>query len=301
MNTVTKLTQKDVVKSIFTFLFGIVGIYLIMLCMIAVTRGVHGFSAYFVEYKNELVTIGVSIPILFAILYTFFFFENKGVLTSASKICELFLIIYIALAVTFVFSKYVDPMSRPFVFVSLMCVTLFRRRDAIFINTTYALLMLIIDRFAGLTMQSDMIYRSYACLLCTFCTGIIAAFVFSSMKNRFQCVIFAFILFVPVEIINCVIVLPVAQFPAKLVLDLLIFGAVGCLVSVMLYMFILPLFEKLFAEMTVFRLREITSDSKFLLNEIKGKTKHSDQQTLALGVAMKCTTVLHATEKRRGG
>ncbi|MDE7439271.1 MAG: HDIG domain-containing protein [Clostridia bacterium] len=269
MNTVTKLTQKDAFKSIFTFLLGIIGVYVIMLCMIAVTRGVSGFSAYFIEYKNQLVTIGVSIPILFAILYTFFFFENKYVLTRISKILELFLIIYIALAVTFVFSKYVDPMSRPFVFVSLMCVTLFRRRDAIFINTTFALMMLIIDRFAGLTMEADMVYRSYACLLCAFCTGIIAAFVFSTIKNRFQCVIFAFILFLPVEIINCVIVLPVSQFPARLVADLLIFGAVGCLASVMLYMFILPIFEKLFAEMTVFRLREITSDSVKLIKKLK--------------------------------
>ncbi len=269
MNTVTKLTQKDVVKSIFMFLFGIIGVYLIMLCMIAVTRGVSGFTSYFVEYKNELVTIGVSIPILFAILYTFFFFENKLVLTRISKMCEIFLIIYIALAITFIFSKYVDPMSRPFVFVSLMCVTLFRRRDAIFVNTTYALLMLIIDRFTDLTMASEMLYRSYACLLCTFCSGIIAAFMFSKIKNRFQCVIFAFILLLPVEIINSVIVLPVTQFPAKLVWDLLIFGAIGCLVSVMLYMFILPAFEKLFAEMTVFRLREITSDSVKLIKRLK--------------------------------
>ncbi len=269
MNTVTKLTQKDVIKSVLTFFFGIIGIYLLMLCMIAIRYGASDFSIYFVNYKNQLITVVVAIFILCAILYTFFFFENKRVLTSVGKMCELFLILYIALAINFVFCRYVDPMSRPFVFVSLMCVTLFRRIDAIFINTTYALIMLVIDRFAALTMEPEMIYRSYACLLCAFCTGIISAFVFSTIKNRFQCVVFAFTLLLPVEIINCVIVLPVTQFPAELVLDLLIFGAVGCIVSVMLYMFILPVFEKLFAEMTVFRLREITSDSVKLIKRLK--------------------------------
>ncbi len=267
MNTVTKLTQKDVIKSVTAFLLGIIGIYLLMLCMIAIKFGTSGFTGYFASHKQQLVTVTVSIPILFVILYTFFFFENKSVLTRVSKVCELFLIIYLSLVLTFIFSYYVNPMSRPLVFISLMCVTLFRRRDAIFINSVYALMMLIIDRFADLT--NIMIYESYACLLCTFCTGIISAFVFTTVKSRFQSIVFAFILFLPVEAINSVIVLPVSSFNATQIIDLLIFGAVGCLTSVMLYMFILPIFEKVFAEMTVFRLREITTDGVKLIRRLK--------------------------------
>lgn len=269
MNTVIKLTQKDVVKSIFSFFAGIIGIYLLMLCMIAARYGASGFADYFIGHKNQLVTVGVSIPVLFAFLYSYFFFENKAVLTRASKICELFLIIYIAFAVAFVFSVYVHVMARPFVFLSLMCATLFRRRDAIFINTTYSLIMLITDRFAELTMPDGMIYESYACLLCTFCTGIISAFVFTTVKNRFQCVLFAFILFLPVEIINSVIILPVGNLAVQQVIDLIIFSAVGCLVAVMLYMFTLPIIERIFSEMTVFRLREITSDGVKLIKKLK--------------------------------
>ena len=267
MNTVTKLTKRDVTKSIFAFLFGIIGIYIIMLCMIVVKCHISGFVGYFVDNSRALITVTVSIAILYAILYTFFFFENKYVLTKVSKICELFFIIYISLALTFVFSHFIDPMSRPFVFVSLMCVTLFRRRDAIFINSTYALMMLIIDRFAGLTNIE--IYGCYASLLCTFCAGIISATVFTTIKSRFQCIIFAFILFIPIEVINSVIVLPLSSYAAREMIDLLIFGAVGCLVSVMLYMFIIPLFEMIFSEMTVFRLREITSESVPLIKKLK--------------------------------
>ncbi len=267
MNTLTKLRQKDVIKSIFAFLLGIIGIYLLMLCMIAVKFKPSGFNAYFPDHKQQLVTVTVSIPILFSILYTYLFFENKYVLTRVSKIGELFLIIYLSFVLTFIFSYFVNPMSRPLVLMSLMCVTLFKRRDAVFINSVYALMMLIVDRFADL--NNIMIYESYACLLSTFCTGIISAFVFTKVKSRFQSIIFAFILFLPVEAINSVMILPVSAFTAAQIIDLLIFGAVGCLVSVMLYMFLLPMLEKIFAEMTVFRLREITTDGVTLIKKLK--------------------------------
>ena len=277
MNTVTKLTKSEVAKSVAFFLLGIIGIYAIMLCMIAVKFKLSGFIGYFKEYSRPLITVTVAIAILYFILYTFFFFENKAVLARIGKICELFTIIYISLALTFVFSYFVHPLSRPFVFISLMCVTLFRRRDAIFINSTYALMMLVIDRFLGLPfavwtrygLTNVEIYQGYACLLCTFCTGIISSTIFTTVKSRFQCVIFAFILFIPIEVINSVIVLPLSDYAAGQIIDLLIFSAVGCLVSVMLYMFFMPLFEKIFSEMTVFRLREITSESVPLIKRLK--------------------------------
>ena len=277
MNTVTKLTKKDVAKSVFAFLLGIIGIYAIMLCMITIKFKFSGFTGYFKEYSRPLITVTVAIAILYAILYTFFFFENKVVLARIGKTCELFLIIYISLALTFVFSYFVHPMSRPFVFISLMCVTLFRRRDAIFINSTYALMMLIIDRFLGLPFEvwtrygltNVEIYQGYACLLCTFCTGIITASVFPRIKSRFHCIIFALIQLLPIEAINSVIILPLGDFVVSQIVDLLIYSAMGCLVSVMLYMFIIPLFEKIFSEMTVFRLREITSESVPLIKKLK--------------------------------
>ena len=145
MNTVTKLTKSEVTKSVLAFLLGIIGIYVIMLCMILVKFKLSGFTGYFSDNRRPLITISVSIAIIYAVLYMFFYFENKSVLVSIGKICELFFIIYISLALTFVFSVFVDPMSRPLIFISLMCVTLFRRRDAIFINSAYALMMLFIE------------------------------------------------------------------------------------------------------------------------------------------------------------
>ncbi len=131
--------------------------------------------------------------------------------------------------------------------------------------------MLIIDRILN-TMEIGM-YYSYACLLCRFCSGIIAIFLFNSIKTRFQSVLLAIVLLVPVEAINCIIVLPVSlgSIAATQIFDVLIFSGLSCILSIMLYMFILPLFEMIFAELTVFRLRELTSDSAKLIKRMKEK------------------------------
>ena len=130
--------------------------------------------------------------------------------------------------------------------------------------------MLTVDRFTDITgIANEHIY--YASLLCSFCAGMVAVFVFDSIKTRIQSVLLAFILLIPVEVINCIIIIPVGigQYTVSQIFDILIFGALSCILSVMLYMFILPLFEMLFAEMTVFRLRELTSDSAKLIKKLK--------------------------------
>ncbi len=277
MQTVTKLSNKHIAKSLTSFIFGTIGLYLIIMIMILINEGGAGFGKYFVDNQQSLLTIAVSFAVLSAMLYCYFFFENKYVLSHFSKLSELFLIMYISFILSFVMSKYVDFMSRPVAFLPLMCATLFRRRDAIFINSVFALMILILDRFSELTYADNLSYlgevqyANYACLLCSFCAGIVAVFVFNSVKTRIQSVMLAFILLIPVEAINCVIMLPVriGAITAVEIFDLLIFGALSCIMSVMLYMFILPLFEMLFAEMTVFRLRELTSDSAKLIKKLK--------------------------------
>lgn len=270
MQTVTKLTQKQIVKSLFSFIFGTLGFYILFLIMILIHEHPSGFSAYFIDHRQQLITIAVSTVVLTTMLYCYFFFENKAVLSKLSKMCELFVILYLGAILVFILSNYVNVFARPVAFVALMCATFFRRRDSIFINTIFSLLMLVVDNFAALT-NIEIYIEGYACLLCTFCAGIVAVFVFSSIKSRFQCIILAFILLIPVEVVNAVIMLPLGAFNAQQSVDLVIFGGLACLISVMLFMFILPLFEKIFAEMTVFRLREITSDGVKLIKKLKEK------------------------------
>ncbi len=272
MQTLTKLTKNDIIKSLVSFIAGTAGLYVLIVLMILLNAGASGFSEYFVKNQQALLTVAVSIAVLEAMLYCYFFFENKFVLSRFSKTTEIFLIFYVGFIFAFVM-KYIDPLAqlaRPIAFVALMCATMFRRRDAIFINTIFSLTVLTVDRFTDITgIANEHIY--YASLLCSFCAGMVAVFVFDSIKTRIQSVLLAFILLIPVEVINCIIIIPVGigQYTVSQIFDILIFGALSCILSVMLYMFILPLFETLFAEMTVFRLRELTSDSAKLIKKLK--------------------------------
>ena len=272
MQTLTKLTKNDIIKSLVSFIAGTAGLYVLIVLMILLNAGASGFSEYFVKNQQALLTVAVSIAVLEAMLYCYFFFENKFVLSRFSKTTEIFLIFYVGFIFAFVM-KYIDPLAqlaRPIAFVALMCATMFRRRDAIFIHTIFSLTVLTVDRFTDITgIANEHIY--YASLLCSFCAGMVAVFVFDSIKTRIQSVLLAFILLIPVEVINCIIIIPVGigQYTVSQIFDILIFGALSCILSVMLYMFILPLFEMLFAEMTVFRLRELTSDSAKLIKKLK--------------------------------
>ena len=272
MQTLTKLTKNDIIKSLVSFIAGTAGLYVLIVLMILLNAGASGFSEYFVKNQQALLTVAVSIAVLEAMLYCYFFFENKFVLSRFSKTTEIFLIFYVGFIFAFVM-KYIDPLAqlaRPIAFVALMCATMFRRRDAIFINTIFSLTVLTVDRFTDITgIANEHIY--YASLLCSFCAGMVAVFVFDSIKTRIQSVLLAFILLIPVEVINCIIIIPVGigQYTVSQIFDILIFGALSCILSVMLYMFILPLFEMLFAEMSVFRLRELTSDSAKLIKKLK--------------------------------
>ena len=168
MQTVTKLSNKDIVKSLFAFIFGTIGFYVFIIFMILINEGVSGFGKYFVDNQQSLLTVAVSIAVLVAMLYCYFVFENKYVLSRFAKTAEMFLIMYIVLVIDYVMSKYVDSMARPVAFIALLCATLFRRRDAIFINTVFSLIILTLDRFSDVTYMYEAQTASYASLLCSF-------------------------------------------------------------------------------------------------------------------------------------
>ena len=166
MTTLSKLNNKQIIKSLVCFFAGMLGLYAIFLLTILMNKGGEGFGQYIIENSQPNITIAVSFAVLTAILYCYFFFENKYVLSRISKICELFLIMYIEFIFTYILSEYVDTLARPVAFLALMSATLFRRRDAIFINSVFAIMMLISDRILNL-LDTNM-YYCYASLLSTF-------------------------------------------------------------------------------------------------------------------------------------
>ncbi len=221
---------------------------------------------YFKGNVSTIVLIGVSYCILSGIMYFYFYFENKKYILHAGKVIEIYFLLLLAIVFTFLIGYFVSPAARPVAFLALMCVTLLGRREAIFINIVYALMMFILDNFTNITGLTAT--ESYNFLILTFCTGMVAIFIMPRIKTRIGSVLVAFLLLLPIEIIIGLLEVFTAESISTVAIYFL-YGAMGSFFSVLLYMFLLPLFEVIFSELTVFRLRELTSDQAKLIKRLK--------------------------------
>ncbi len=253
-----------------------------LIIMVALNYGFYGgpdTATFLREHGLYVALVAVVVTVLITLAYLFFVFENKHVLMRISKIIEIFLLLYISLLISFILGKsFKAAAARPLFFFALMAAMLFRRRDGLFLNTVFSLIVLILDRFVEDLTGIEM-YDAYAGFLSTYCGGILAIFLFRRVKTRIGSVLIGLILLLPIEAINMILHIPSGITTVRQALDQILYGALDCIFSVMLFMLLLPLFEWVFAELTVFRLRELTSDDskiiKMLKSQAPGTYNHS--------------------------
>ena len=267
-----KLNKKEIAISALLFILGYVILLASMFLMFFINNDgklMHLFN----DRLNNVVTVIVASGILSLVTYFYFFVENKNFLSNYAKIIEIFLLIYIAFLICGTVAKFVSPTARPLLFFSLMVAMFMRRREAIFMNSVYALILFIFNR---LLASNDMagggilMIESFSSLLTIFCGGVVGIFLLKNIKTRLGCVLVGIVLFIPTILINVVMQLTVMNYDGWVeIIEIVFFSAFDCMLSVLLFMCILPVFEGLFSELTPFRLRELTSDSAKLIARMK--------------------------------
>ena len=264
-----KNDKKAYTLGAFAYILGTAVLFAIFLLMIAINNGA-GTTEYIKNNTNGIVLICISLFIVSGITYCYFYFENKKYILRAGKIAEVFLLQAVAMLASFLIGKYVNPSARPMVFLPLMAVTLLGRREAIFLNIVSALQMFILDNFSDVTglFSATGASISYNLLIVAFCTGMIGIFVMPKIKTRIGSVLIAFVLLIPIEVITVLLgTVDAEQF--ERMLNMLLYGALSSFFSVLLYMFLLPVFEAVFSELTIFRLRELASEQAKLIKRLK--------------------------------
>lgn len=220
---------------------------------------------YIRENYNRVLFVGATVIILTLLTYAYFYFECPDILSNLSKIVECFALLDLSLLISFLLGQVLDPNARPFAFLAIMAATLFGRREAVFLNIIYSLILFVID--INISQSADM-WQSCAGLIISFCAGMTVVFVSPMIKSRLQSILLVFLLLVPIELIIGLMEIVFADdMGANLIL--LGYGALGAFFSIVLYMVLLPVFELLFSELTVFRLRELTSDDAKLIKKLK--------------------------------
>ncbi len=246
--------------------------------------------------SNSVITVAVASSVLSVVIYIFFFTENKAVLARCGKIVEIYFIIYVSLLLIDIITKYVSPTARPLLFFPLISAMFLKRREAIFMTIVNGLFMFIFNRFLYsenvIPNVDDFIpltnIESFSGLLSMFCGGVLGIFLLKGIKSRLGCVVVALVLFVPTAIINVVMQLSfIVNDNLLQLLDVVLYSMLDCVFSVLLFLFILPILEVMFSELTPFRLRELTFDNAKLIKKLK-------QQ--ALGTYNHCVVVAQLAE-----
>ena len=258
-------TQKDALKSglwfflHFVVLVGIVGVLLLF-------DKFSYFGAYMKDHGANYLYALFSVLLLVGITYFYFLFEDKSVLMSGKQICILFMVLELYFIVSWLIGWKIDIYARPVAFVPLMIFMLIGRKASIFMNVISALFIFVIDTFVGSTEIFH--YEYYSSLIISFSAGMIAIFFCDKAKTRFRVVGIGMLIVVPIDFI--ILILEFSTFQNfEQIMRRMGYGLFGGVVSTVLFLVILPIFEWAFNCLTAFRLRELTSSDAKLLKKLK--------------------------------
>lgn len=286
-----KFTRGAAAKSVFLFLLN----YILLLVIIAVfillnsiDKGFDGFLDYFKNNTNNVVYLASSVFMLYLAVYLYYLFEDKEFLATAKNIFLLFSILGISIVICYFFSYFFNIYARPIGLLALMALLLLGMRDAIFLNIIFALMMFSIDTFSNF----DPTYvNALPCTpLITFTAGMVAVFVGNKVKTRLRSFLLGFVICIPILImIACL-----EYKEGEDILYLLLFGVEAGILSSVLFMALLPVFEMLFNCVTDYRLRELTDHDAPLMREMKEKAMGTFNHSIVVAhLAEACAIALN--------
>lgn len=90
----TKLSNKELFKGIMTTFLCTVVLAGVMFLMLIIDTG-GDIGDFITENVNNIITIAVSLALLSGIIYCYFYFENKTLISRCSKIIEFYLLFII--------------------------------------------------------------------------------------------------------------------------------------------------------------------------------------------------------------
>ena len=275
------------------FLLSIIAIVLLM------WDHMDNFVAAFTENGADYLYTAFCVLLMTIIMYAYLYFESRQTLANPKTISLLFVILDLYIILAFFIGRQ-SIYARPAALVALLVLVLVGRREAIFMNILAALFMFLIDNVSTEVMLTKDVYSA---LIISFTAGMIAIFFCGKVKTR-----------IGVVKVGLWVMLPTLIFIALLELALVIeknaggavdaffwdaaltqmgYGVVGSLMSAVLFLAILPVFEWMFNCLTVYRLREITSHDAKLLKKLKeeapGTFNHS---VMVANLAEACATAI---------
>lgn len=234
------------------------------------------FMQYFTKDISQFLYLSIILLIILLATFAFLLFENKKFLSSAANVEMIFLIIEITLIASYASGRYINIYFRPLALGALLTLLLVNRKTAIFLNISITLIIFLMDVFTNASFADFVSDRAqYSSLIIGFTTGIVGVYLIDGVSSRLKVLIRGCVMVIPE--LFCLILLEQTNLLKNY--DRLLAGASSPILSVVLFMAVLPIFEGLFKKVTNYRLAELTDHSskliKRLITEAPGTFNHS--------------------------
>lgn len=232
-------------------------------------------GAHMSQFGAGYLYVLICALMLVIIMYFYYYFEDKSMISSGRNISLLFILLDVSFIASWLIGEFIDIFARPMALMALLAFVLIDRRSAIFMNIISALLIFVVDTFAG-GMTADSVY--YTSLIITFAAGMFAIFCCNRARTRFQIVAVGATIVIPIDV--TILILEISTLvegvltPFEAFRNIIMhmgFGLFGGVISTILFLAILPIFEVAFNCLTAYRLRELTSQDAKVLKELKEK------------------------------
>ena len=269
-------TKRKAAKSAVLF-----GVHFVLLVLIAAVLLLGDkWNSLAVEMRErgaDYLYMVFCLVLLTVITYLYFFFEGRHMLDSGRNIGLLFMILDVYIIIGYLIGK-TSVYARPVALVALLVFMLVGRREAIFMNIVCSLIMFLLD---NVTVGEVTTREMYSSLIISFTAGMIAIFFCDKAKTRFRVVGVGILIVIPIDMIIFLLevssIIDVATGSAAAtdipawdgMLMQLGYGLFGGVMSAVIFLAFLPVFEWLFNCLTVYRLREITSHDAKLLKKLQ--------------------------------
>jgi putative nucleotidyltransferase with HDIG domain len=265
-------TERDLWKSILLFFVN----FLILTLIIAgflFGGELRNIANHMREFGSGYLYALFCLMMLTVVMYLYYFFEDRDMLATGKNITLLFMVLDLYFVLAWVIGTYIDIFARPVALVALLMFVLIGRRSAIFMNIISALLVFVVDTFAG-GMSADSAY--YSSLLISFSAGMMAIFLCNYATTRFRVVSVGVFIVIPMDI--AIFLLEISTLidgsgsglsAWQSIFLHMGYGLFGGVTSTVIFLAVLPVFEVVFNCLTVYRLRELTSSDAKILRKMK--------------------------------
>ena len=280
------------VGSAFVFAACYIFLCLVIFLMIVINDP-NGWIGFFRDNYTGLLTLAVCTLLLFFIIYYYYYFEDREFLAKAGNVLLIFSLVTLCVILNYVFGKFVNIYARPCALFALLCVFLFNRRQAIMLNFIFSILMFVIDTYTNNFSADGATMQVYYMLMLSFVCGTFAIFAAGGNKTRGRLLLTGCVVAVPTVVI--VTLLQVTYLYSDWIAFVASVGysILGCVVSAILALAGLPVFETAFNRLTVFRLRELTSTNAPLLVRLKQEAPGTFNHSLVVArLAESCAVTI---------